>query len=663
MEQQQHQRRAYPVMSSEYRLLQEIGRGVSATVYEAECIPMKETVAIKSIDLERLNANLDDIRREAQTMSLMEHPNVLRAHCSFIVQQSLWVVMPFMAGGSCQSIMQAAFSGGLEEPAIGLVLKDTLKALDYLHQQGHIHRDVKAGNILIDSKGAVKLADFGVSASVFESGALRHKRNTFVGTPCWMAPEVIDHDSGYDHKADIWSFGITALELAHGHAPFSKFPPIKALLMQLQGAPPAFDHATDKKFSRSFREMVGLCLVKDPTRRPSADKLLKHSFFRHTKTPEYLVKHLLDNLPRLPDRLKMISLKMHRIQDDEDDGDPAGMPHMRRISGWNFNEDNLQFEPMYRPWDESVNRNSSSESLHPNVNDGIECEPKKPNLKLGPGIPRSFSNPALKETCDSHTNQSPRTRLNSSVSDPRPIAGGEPEVNSCANAESHAHKQNSPGKGSEPTQMEARQQLPALNLMNLGQGGHGLKAGLIQKKGRFSVTEEDGSAIPNKPLVHHPLPPLRRMHSLSSSQPSSSSAGTSSVLLSPGKKYSPQDFNSHPSTHKPVSALLPQLQSILQSTLTQQDIILNLLNEMGVGPDQLPSSTSMRCRSLSERESEHIQKIIELQGKVSGLLDEVHALKAQNAQIELQLIAMSNKNNEDEKQSLSKGAAQPILSA
>ncbi|MBA0835231.1 hypothetical protein Goarm_007523 [Gossypium armourianum] len=133
-----------------------------------------------------LNAVLqDDIHREAQTMSLIDHPNVIWAYCSFVVDHNLWVVMPFMSEGSCLHLMKSAYPDGFEEPAIGSVLKETLKALDYLHRQGHIHRDVKAGNILLDNNGTVKLADFGVSACMFDAGDRQRSRNTFVGTPCW----------------------------------------------------------------------------------------------------------------------------------------------------------------------------------------------------------------------------------------------------------------------------------------------------------------------------------------------------------------------------------------------------------------------------------------------------------------------------------------------
>ncbi|CAL5442792.1 unnamed protein product [Camellia sinensis] len=320
--------KSYSVNPKDYKLLEEVGHGASATVHRAIYIPFNQVVAVKCLDLDRCNSNLngrmfynlkrpkekpelssDDIRREAQTMSLIDHPNVISAYCSFVVDQNLWVVMPFMAEGSCLHLMKIAYSDGFEESAIGSILKETLKALEYLHQHGHIHRDVKAGNILLDSNGMVKVADFGVSACMFDRGDRKRSRNTFVGTPCWMAPEVLQPGSGYDFKADIWSFGITALELAHGHAPFSKYPPMKVLLMTIQNAPPGLDSDRDKKFSKSFKEMVAMCLVKDQTKRPTAEKLLKHSFFKQAKPPELSVKKLFADLPPLWNRVEALQRK------------------------------------------------------------------------------------------------------------------------------------------------------------------------------------------------------------------------------------------------------------------------------------------------------------------------------------------------------------------
>ncbi|XP_076921931.1 serine/threonine-protein kinase BLUS1-like, partial [Bidens hawaiensis] len=377
----------FPVNAEDYKLYEEVGEGVSASVYRALCIPLNTIVAIKVLDLEKCNNDLDGIRREVQTMSLINHPNLLRSYCSFTTGHNLWVVMPFMAGGSCLHIMKTSFPEGFEEPVIATVLREVLKALVYLHAHGHIHRDVKAGNILVDNNGSIKLADFGVSAFMFDTGDRQRSRNTFVGTPCWMAPEVMQQLHGYDFKADIWSFGITALELAHGHAPFSKYPPMKVLLMTLQNAPPGLDYERDKKFSKAFKDLVAACLVKDPKKRPSSDKLLKHPFFKHARTTDYLQRTVLDGLPPLGDRFRMLKAKeADLLQNSELNGNKEHLSqqeYIRGISAWNFNLEDLKNQAaLIRDYDES----STSENLNASsrekdeVNDiGSRSSPEKIN--------------------------------------------------------------------------------------------------------------------------------------------------------------------------------------------------------------------------------------------------------------------------------------------
>ncbi|THG10728.1 hypothetical protein TEA_023104 [Camellia sinensis var. sinensis] len=366
--------KSYSVSPTDYKLLEEVGYGASATVFRAIYLPFNEVVAVKCLDLDRCNSNLgkpvnlqaasadavqDDIRREAQTMSLIDHPNVIRAYCSFVVDRNLWVVMPFMAEGSCLHLMKIAYPDGFEEFAIGSILKETLKALEYLHEHGHIHRDVKAGNILLDTNGVVKLADFGVSACMFDKGDRQRSRNTFVGTPCW---------------ADIWSFGITALELAHGHAPFSKYPPMKVLLMTIQNAPPGLDYDRDKKFSKSFKEMVAMCLVKDQTKRPAAEKLLKHSFFKHAKPPELSVKKLFADLPPLWNRVKTLQIKdaaqlaLKRMPSAEQEA-ISQSEYQRGVSAWNFDIEDLKAQASLVQDDDEIQEiREEDERMKPVVN-------------------------------------------------------------------------------------------------------------------------------------------------------------------------------------------------------------------------------------------------------------------------------------------------------
>ncbi|CAN6996895.1 unnamed protein product [Brassica oleracea var. botrytis] len=346
----------FPLYAKDYELFEEVGEGVSASVYRARCIALNENVAIKIMDLEKCRNDLDTIRKEVHIMSLIEHPNLLKAHCSFIDRNTLWIVMPYMSGGSCFHLMKTVYPQGFEQPIIATLLREVLKALVYLHRQGHIHRDVKAGNILVHSRGVVKLGDFGVSACMFDSGERMRTRNTFVGTPCWMAPEVMQQVDGYDFKADIWSFGITALELAHGHAPFSKYPPMKVLLMTLQNAPPRLDYDRDKKFSKSFRELIAACLVKDPKKRPTAAKLLKHPFFKHARSTDYLSRKILYGLSPLGERFK----KLKETEAELFKGINGDREHeyMRGISAWNFDLQDLRKQASLNPDNEMCSSES-----------------------------------------------------------------------------------------------------------------------------------------------------------------------------------------------------------------------------------------------------------------------------------------------------------------
>lgn len=678
----------YPLRSADYKLYEEVGQGVSATVYRALCIPFNEIVAVKVLDLEKCNSNLDGIRREVQTMSLIDHPNVLRAHCSFIADHSLWVVMPYMSGGSCLHIMKSAYPDGFEEPVIATFLRETLRALDYLHSHGHIHRDVKAGNIVVDANGAVKLADFGVSACMFDSGDRQRSRNTFVGTPCWMAPEVMEQIHGYDFKADIWSFGITALELAHGHAPFSKYPPMKVLLMTLQNAPPGFDYERDKRFSKSFKEMVAMCLVKDPTKRPSAAKLIKHHFFKHARSSDYIERMVLDGLPPLGERLKNLKLReMNKVAQNkvafEEKEERSQSQYIRGISEWNFNLEDLKEQAALIQDDDEVLPSSDpslaihSRKIESACKDGDDDRCVRPASLSSPLLPQAVNfleksfdviddgnnacSPTGKESMMPWNSGLETMQIQKDYSDSskvrRKISDKDCKLREdIFHAPVHGHRVLSgplvpehvlasckvgPGDGDREKHQRQLQQrnfsgpLVAHNTTNTDISYDNLKpldksmGPSVQQKGRFKVTSEDVD-----------------LEAFSQSTPNSPSF----VRLSDVRSV-------------PTSSILPPLQSIIEHNNIQKEKIINLIKDVKCGEtpsaqqyqnvklqsSKLGTTANLMGGASSDRECELLRQIAELEHRVVNLTDELKRLKIRNIKLEQQLSAALRKREDGRK--------------
>ncbi|KAI7724977.1 hypothetical protein M8C21_011198, partial [Ambrosia artemisiifolia] len=558
----------YPIGAEHYELYEEIGQGVSASVFRAKCLDNDEIVAIKVLDFERGNCDL-------------------------------------------------------------------------------------AGNILISDQGAIKLGDLGVSACLFDNGDRQRARNTFVGTPCWMAPEVMEQLHGYDFKADIWSFGITALELAHGHAPFSKYPPMKVLLMTLQNAPPGLDYERDKKFSK----MIASCLVKDPSKRPSATKLLKHYFFKQARSNDYIVRKLLEGLPTIGDRLQAIKQKeedmlaQKKIPDGQKE-EISQNEYKRGISGWNFDLEDVKAQASLIQDEDCVSETCQLGSLN-SVTGSVSGERKLQHQlsslseaseisevvegyappgysALGFSLGKSEDELGAASSANGHLvshSSSPRAD-NSSEFDQSGKRNVEISGKPVDGIPSHSHHRAASSGSIASSDSEKLQKqfsrVPSCNGTRSVQTGDlvpdsvskaaigGDEHTIFQQKGRFKA------AVPPALQKSHSMQVIGQSHNI-------------------GHQSSPVDFTHTPQNHLP----LPALQFILQTNTLQRDCILSLMKANPTGdsidggclPTNIPEpDKSTLDAANSNREKELLNEITYLQWRLACAQEELQKCRTENIQ-------------------------------